>query len=275
MKSDYQRIAQAIEFINANAKQQPSLENIAAHLHLSPFHFQRLFSQWAGVAPKKYLQILTVDRAKQLLAQSKPLAEVSDSVGLSGSSRLHDHFVQLEAASPGEFKAGGAGMEIRYSVIGGPFGDAFIAVTPRGICKLSFLSNNNIEQQIVDLNAQWPAAKLVNQASETTQMVEALFAGKQTINGPLSLYVKGTNFQINVWRALLQIEPGCISSYVQVAAAVGKPRAYRAVGTAIGSNQVAFFIPCHRVLQQSGQIGGYLWGETRKHAIHAWESARY
>jgi AraC family transcriptional regulator of adaptative response/methylated-DNA-[protein]-cysteine methyltransferase len=275
MKSDYQRIAQAIEFINANAKQQPSLENIAAHLHLSPFHFQRLFSQWAGVAPKKYLQILTVDRAKQLLAQSKPLAEVSDSVGLSGSSRLHDHFVQLEAASPGEFKAGGAGMEIRYSVIGGPFGDAFIAVTPRGICKLSFLSNNNIEQQIVDLNAQWPAAKLVNQASETTRMVEALFAGKQTINGPLSLYVKGTNFQINVWRALLQIEPGCINSYVQVAAAVGKPRAYRAVGTAIGSNQVAFFIPCHRVLQQSGQIGGYLWGETRKHAIHAWESARY
>ncbi|MBT6319795.1 MAG: methylated-DNA--[protein]-cysteine S-methyltransferase [Porticoccaceae bacterium] len=275
MKSDYQRIAQAIEFINANAKQQPSLENIAAHLHLSPFHFQRLFSQWAGVAPKKYLQILTVDRAKQLLAQSKPLAEVSDSVGLSGSSRLHDHFVQLEAASPGEFKAGGAGMEIRYSVIGGPFGDAFIAVTPRGICKLSFLSNNNIEQQIVDLNAQWPAAKLVNQASETTRMVEALFAGKQTINGPLSLYVKGTNFQINVWRALLQIEPGCINSYAQVAAAVGKPKAYRAVGTAIGSNQVAFFIPCHRVLQQSGQIGGYLWGETRKHAIHAWESARY
>lgn len=275
MKSDYQRIAQAIEFINANAKQQPSLENIAAHLHLSPFHFQRLFSQWAGVAPKKYLQILTVDRAKQLLAQSKPLAEVSDSVGLSGSSRLHDHFVQLEAASPGEFKAGGAGMEIRYSVIGGPFGDAFIAVTPRGICKLSFLSNNNIEQQIVDLNAQWPAAKLVNQASETTRMVEALFAGKQTINGPLSLYVKGTNFQINVWRALLQIEPGCINSYAQVAEAVGKPRAYRAVGTAIGSNQVAFFIPCHRVLQQSGQIGGYLWGETRKHAIHAWESARY
>ena len=275
MKSDYQRIAQAIEFINANAKQQPSLENIAAHLHLSPFHFQRLFSQWAGVAPKKYLQILTVDRAKQLLAQSKPLAEVSDSVGLSGSSRLHDHFVQLEAASPGEFKAGGAGMEIRYSVIGGPFGDAFIAVTTRGICKLSFLSNNNIEQQIVDLNAQWPAAKLVNQASETTRMVEALFAGKQTINGPLSLYVKGTNFQINVWRALLQIEPGCINSYAQVAAAVGKPRAYRAVGTAIGSNQVAFFIPCHRVLQQSGQIGGYLWGETRKHAIHAWESARY
>ena len=274
MKSDYQRIAQAIEFINANAKQQPSLKNIAAHLHLSPFHFQRLFSQWAGVAPKKYLQILTVDRAKQLLAQSKPLAEVSDSVDLSGSSRLHDHFVQLEAASPGEFKAGGAGMEIRYSVIGGPFGDAFIAVTPRGICKLSFLSNNNIEQQIVDLNAQWPAAKLVNQASETTQMVEALFAGKQTINGPLSLYVKGTNFQINVWRALLQIEPGCINSYAQVAEAVGKPRAYRAVGTAIGSNQVAFFIPCHRVLQQSGQIGGYLWGETRKHAIHAWESAR-
>lgn len=275
MKSDYQRIAQAIEFINANARQQPSLQEVAAHLHLSPFHFQHLFSRWTGVTPKKYLQILTVDRAKQLLAQSKPLAEVADSVGLSGSSRLHDHFVQLEAASPGVFKAGGAGMEIQYSVADSPFGEVFMAVTSRGICKLSFLSNNNVDQQIVHLHKQWPNARLVKQVSETTKTVEALFTGKQTINGPLSLYVTGTNFQINVWRALLQIEPGCINSYGQVATALGKPKAYRAVGTAIGSNPIAFFIPCHRVLQQSGQIGGYLWGETRKHAIHAWESARY
>ena len=274
MKSDYQRIAQAIDFINANAKQQPSLEEIAGHLHLSPFHFQRLFSHWAGVTPKKYLQILTVDRAKQLLAQSKSLLDVSDSVGLSSSSRLHDHFVQLEAASPGEFKAGGADMEIQYSVAGSPFGDVFIAVTPRGICKLSFLSNN-IDQHIVDLHGQWPNARLIMQISETTKMVEALFAGEQNINEPLSLYVRGTNFQVNVWRALLQIEPGCINSYGQVATAVGRPKASRAVGTAIGSNPVGFFIPCHRVLQQNGKIGGYLWGETRKHAIHAWESARY
>lgn len=274
MKSDYQRIAQAIDFINANAKQQPSLEEIAGHLHLSPFHFQRLFSQWAGVTPKKYLQILTVDRAKQLLAQSKSLLDVSDSVGLSSSSRLHDHFVQLEAASPGEFKAGGADMEIQYSVAGSPFGDVFIAVTPRGVCKLSFLSNN-IDQHIADLHGQWPNARLIKQISETTKMVEALFAGEQNIKEPLSLYVRGTNFQVNVWRALLQIEPGCINSYGQVATAVGRPKASRAVGTAIGSNPVGFFIPCHRVLQQNGKIGGYLWGETRKHAIHAWESARH
>ena len=274
MKSDYQRIAQAIDFINANAKQQPSLEEIAGHLHLSPFHFQRLFSQWAGVTPKKYLQILTVDRAKQLLAQSKSLLDVSDSVGLSSSSRLHDHFVQLEAASPGEYKAGGADMGIQYSVADSPFGDVFIAVTPRGICKLSFMSNN-IDQHIADLHGQWPNARLIKQISETTKMVEALFAGEQNINEPLSLYVRGTNFQVNVWRALLQIEPGCINSYGQVATAVGRPKASRAVGTAIGSNPVGFFIPCHRVLQQNGKIGGYLWGETRKHAIHAWESARY
>jgi len=274
MKSDYQRIAQAIDFINANAKQQPSLEEIAGHLHLSPFHFQRLFSQWAGVTPKKYLQILTVDRAKQLLAQSKSLLDVSDSVGLSSSSRLHDHFVQLEAASPGEYKAGGADMEIQYSVADSPFGDVFIAVTPRGICKLSFMSNN-IDQHIADLHGQWPNARLIKQISETTKIVEALFAGEQNINQPLSLYVRGTNFQVNVWRALLQIEPGCINSYGQVATAVGRPKASRAVGTAIGSNPVGFFIPCHRVLQQNGKIGGYLWGETRKHAIHAWESARY
>jgi AraC family transcriptional regulator of adaptative response/methylated-DNA-[protein]-cysteine methyltransferase len=274
MKSDYQRIAQAIDFINANAKQQPSLEEIAGHLHLSLFHFQRLFSQWAGVTPKKYLQILTVDRAKQLLAQSKSLLDVSDSVGLSSSSRLHDHFVQLEAASPGEYKAGGADMEIQYSVADSPFGDVFIAVTPRGICKLSFMSNN-IDQHIADLHGQWPNARLIKQISETTKIVEALFAGEQNINEPLSLYVRGTNFQVNVWRALLQIEPGCINSYGQVATAVGRPKASRAVGTAIGSNPVGFFIPCHRVLQQNGKIGGYLWGETRKHAIHAWESARY
>lgn len=275
MNPDYQRIAQAIDFIISKQRQQPSLEEIAAHLHLSPFHFQRLFSQWAGVTPKKYLQILTVAHAKKLLAQSKPLLEVSDAVGLSSSSRLYDHFVQLEAATPGEFKTGGAGMEIQYSSARSPFGDVFIGVTPRGICKLSFLIDNNVDQHIEALQRQWPNAVLLKKVSETAETVEAVLSGEQPNKGPLSLYVRGTNFQINVWRALLQIEPACINSYGQVAAAVGRPKASRAVGTAIGSNPVAFFIPCHRVLQQSGQIGGYLWGETRKHAIHAWESARY
>ena len=275
MNSDYQRIADAIGYINANIQQQPSLDEIAAAINLSPFHFQRLFSRWAGVTPKKYLQILTVDRAKELLAASKPLLEVSDSIGLSSSSRLYDHFVQLEAVTPGEYKAQGAGINIQYDVAESPFGDIFIAVTPRGICALSFVSDGNIEPSLISLQKHWPKATMEKGSTATVKTVEAIFTGDRTIKGPLSLHVAGTNFQVAVWRALLQIDPGCIKSYGQVAAAVGRPKASRAVATAIGSNPVAFFIPCHRVLQQSGKIGGYLWGETRKHAIHAWESARH
>ncbi|MBT5577275.1 MAG: methylated-DNA--[protein]-cysteine S-methyltransferase [Porticoccaceae bacterium] len=274
MNSHYQRIAKAIEFISSQVDQQPSLEAIAAHLHLSPFHFQRLFSQWAGVTPKKYLQILTLARAKQLLTTSKPLQQVTDSIGLSSSSRLHDHFVQLEAVTPGEFKTGGAGLSIEYSVMDSPFGELFVAVTPRGICKLSFLMNGDSDRQLDSLVQSWPNAQITEKTSETNTALAAMFAGQSDIKGPLSLYVRGTNFQIAVWRALLQIEPGCINSYGQVAAAVGRPKASRAVGTAIGSNPIAFLIPCHRVLQQSGQIGGYRWGETRKHALYAWECAR-
>ena len=275
MNSDYQRIADAIGYINANIQQQPSLDEIAAAINLSPFHFQRLFSRWAGVTPKKYLQILTVDRAKELLAASKPLLEVSDSIGLSSSSRLYDHFVQLEAVTPGEYKAQGAGINIQYDVAESPFGDIFIAVTPRGICALSFVSDGNIEPSLISLQKHWPKATMEKGSTATVKTVEAIFTGDRTIKGPLSLHVAGTNFQVAVWRALLQIDPGCINSYGQVSAAVGRPKASRAVGTAIGSNPVAFFIPCHRVLRQSGKIGGYLWGETRKHAIHAWESARH
>lgn len=275
MNNDYQRIAEAISFINNNIQQQPSLEDIAAAINLSSFHFQRLFRRWAGVTPKKYLQILTVERAKQLLSESKPLLEVSDTIGLSSSSRLHDHFVQLEAMTPGQYKAGGTGISIQYAIAPSPFGNVFIATTPRGICKLSFLIDNNEGQQIADLKRTWPGAKIQQQATEIISIAQGILSGDQTIKGPLSLHVTGTNFQTAVWRALLQIDPGCIYSYGQIATAVGRPKASRAVGTAIGSNPIAFLIPCHRVLQQSGKIGGYLWGETRKHAIHAWESAKY
>lgn len=275
MNNDYQRIAEAISFINTNIQQQPSLEDIAAAINLSPFHFQRLFRRWTGVTPKKYLQILTVERAKQLLSESKPLLEVSDTIGLSSSSRLHDHFVQLEAMTPGQYKAGGTGISIQYAIAPSPFGNVFIATTPRGICKLSFLIDNNEGQQIADLKRTWPGAKIQQQATEIISIAQGILSGDQTIKGPLSLHVTGTNFQTAVWRALLQIDPGYIYSYGQIATAVGRPKASRAVGTAIGSNPIAFLIPCHRVLQQSGKIGGYLWGETRKHAIHAWESAKY
>jgi AraC family transcriptional regulator of adaptative response/methylated-DNA-[protein]-cysteine methyltransferase len=274
MNSDYQRIAEAIEFINANANQQPNLEAIAAQLNLSPFHFQRLFSRWVGVTPKKYLQILTVERAKQLLAEAQPLLSVTDEVGLSSPSRLHDHFVQLEAATPGEFKTGGVDLSIDYAVHNSPFGDVFVAATARGICKLSFINQDQIEVHIADLQRRWPKAALRNQDSDRLNIIESLFADNQKIDRPLSLHVSGTNFQINVWRALLQIPEGTLASYSQVAEAVDRPKAARAVGTAIGSNPIAFFIPCHRVLQQSGNIGGYHWGTTRKHAMHAWESAR-
>ncbi len=273
MNADYQRIAEAIEFINANAHQQPSLEEIAAQLNLSPFHFQRLFSRWVGVTPKKYLQILTVERAKQLLAESKPLLAVSDLVGLSSSSRLHDHFVKLEAVTPGEVKTGGAGLSIDYAVNSSPFGDIFVAATERGICKLAFIDQNKSELHIAELQRRWPSATLRNQESQQFKSVASLF-DSQLPDRPLSLHVSGTNFQINVWRALLQIPESTLASYSQVAEAVNRPKAARAVGTAIGANPVAFVIPCHRVLQQNGNIGGYHWGTTRKHAMHAWESAR-
>ena len=273
MNSDYQRIAEAIEFINAHADQQPSLEAIAAQLNLSSFHFQRLFSRWVGVTPKKYLQILTVDRAKQLLTEAQPLLAVANEIGLSGTSRLHDHFVQLEAVTPGEFKSGGAGLTIDYGVYNSPFGNIFVAATARGICKLSFIDQDKVELHIDDLQRRWPKANLRNQDSDRLKIIESLFT-HQELKRPLSLHVTGTNFQVSVWRALLQIPAGALTSYNQIADAVGRPKAARAVGTAIGSNPVAFFIPCHRVLQQSGNIGGYLWGTTRKHAMHAWESAR-
>ena len=273
MNSDYQRIAEAIEFINAHADQQPSLEVIAAQLNLSPFHFQRLFSRWAGVTPKKYLQILTVERAKQLLAEAQPLLAVANEIGLSGTSRLHDHFVQLEAVTPGEFKSGGAGLTIDYGVYNSPFGNIFVAATARGICKLSFIDQDKVELHIDDLQRRWPKASLRNQNSDRLKIIESLFT-HQELKRPLSLHVTGTNFQVSVWRALLQIPAGALTSYTQIADAVDRPKAARAVGTAIGSNPEAFFIPCHRVLQQSGNIGGYLWGTTRKHAMHAWESAR-
>jgi AraC family transcriptional regulator of adaptative response/methylated-DNA-[protein]-cysteine methyltransferase len=272
--SDYDRIAQAISFITRRVNSQPSLKEIAAHLHMSPFHFQRLFCRWAGVTPKRFLQVLTVERAKQLLEESKPLLEVSDSLGLSSGSRLYDHFVQLEAVTPGEFKMKGAGLMIEHAVHETPFGNAFIAVTARGICKLAFLDSDDIEEHLAGLSKKWPHAVLQENRQRTGTIINAMFDVKRKLDRPLSLHVTGTNFQISVWKALLQIPSAKVASYAQVAALMGRPKAARAVGLAAGANPVAFLIPCHRVIQQGGQLGGYHWGETRKHAIHAWEAAR-
>ena len=273
--SDYQRIAQAIKYLVAHTEQQPTLEQTAAHLHLSPYHFQRLFCRWTGVSPKKYLQILTLERAKQLLTSSRPLLDIADTLGLSSGSRLYDHFVKLEAMTPGEFRAGGAGLRIDYGIHDSPFGDIFIAITQRGICKLCFIDGNGSSGALTDLQQRWPHAEVQQSQHNTGVLVDSMFALDKPADRPLSLLVSGTNFQVNVWKALLQIPPGTVTCYSRIATAIGHENSARAVGTAIGANQIALLIPCHRVIQSSGKIAGYHWGETRKHAIHAWEAARH
>lgn len=273
--SDYDRIAEAISFIANRVNSQPTLQEIARHIHLSPFHFQRLFSRWAGVTPKRFLQVLTLERAKQLLSESKPLLEVSDSLGLSSGSRLYDHFVHLEAFTPGEYKKGGAGVSIEYGVHDTPFGKAFIAITPRGICSFAFLEQMETDGHLIGLHKKWPQALVHENGRRTLAFIKTMFGKDKKLNHPVSLHVSGTNFQVSVWKALLQIPPAKVVSYSQVATAIGHPKSARAVGLAVGANPVALLIPCHRVIQQSGKLGGYHWGETRKQAIHVWESARY
>ena len=273
--SDYDRIAEAISFIVNRVNSQPTLQEIARHIHLSPFHFQRLFSRWAGVTPKRFLQVLTLERAKQLLSESKSLLEISDSLGLSSGSRLYDHFVHLEAVTPGEYKKGGAGLSIEYGIHDTPFGKAFIAITPRGICSFAFLDRMETDGHLIGLHKEWPHAMVHENCRRTLAFIRAMFGKEIKLDHPVSLHVSGTNFQVSVWKALLQIPPAKVVSYSQVATAIGHPTSARAVGLAVGANPVAFLIPCHRVIQQSGKLGGYHWGETRKQAIHVWESARY
>jgi AraC family transcriptional regulator of adaptative response/methylated-DNA-[protein]-cysteine methyltransferase len=268
--SDYERIAKAIRFITERSGDQPSLDAIAAHVHLSPFHFQRLFSRWAGVTPKRFLQTLTVERAKELLDRSESVFDTSLAVGLSSGSRLHDHFVQLEAVTPGDYKAGGKDLEIDYAVHETTFGDAFIAITQRGICDLAFVDQS---EALEALRSRWPNATLRKNEASTKPFIDTIFRRDRKPDTPLSLCVTGTNFQVSVWKALLRIPSGIVTSYRDVAAAIGRPSASRAVGTAIGANPIAFLIPCHRVIQTSGGLGGYRWGIERKYAMHAWESA--
>lgn len=269
--SDYLRIASAIEYIRARVTEQPSLDEIAEHVHLSPFHFQRLFSRWAGTTPKRFLQVLTLELGKELLRQPRPLLEVSEALGLSSASRLHDHFVQLEAVTPGEYRTGGRGLEIVHGAHPTPFGRMFVARSPRGICRAAFV-DDDVELEVESLRKVWPAAAFTADDGAAQEVAGLMTAARGVgLQRPLSLHVAGTNFQIAVWRALLRIPLGGGASYAEVAAAVGSPRAVRAVGTAIGANPVAFLIPCHRVIRQSGSLGGYRWGGARKEAMQVWE----
>lgn len=270
---NYNRIAQAIAFINENFKEQPSLEEIAAAVHLSPFHFQRLFSDWAGVSPKKFMQYTSIEYAKGLLKDKQStLLDAAHETGLSGTSRLHDLFVTIEGMTPGEFKHGGENLKINYSFAESPFGKLIVASTPKGICHMCFEEDE--KQALGNLKQTFPNATY-HQIIDKFQQ-DALFIFQKDWNqlDTIKLHLNGTAFQLKVWESLLKIPMGSLTTYGSIAKHIGDHKASRAVGTAIGSNPVAFLIPCHRVIQSSGNIGGYRWGKTRKSALIGWEAAQ-
>lgn len=272
--TDYERIARAIAYLHQHSHAQPDLAAVARHIHLSDFHFQRLFLRWAGLSPKRFLQHLTLENAKARIARSRNLLEASFQSGLSGPGRLHDLFITLEALSPGEYKSRAAGLEIAYGTYDSPFGRAFIAFTARGICALRFIERAAGHRLEDVLRREWPNARLRRDATGARELGRRLFDPLSVPSDrPLALLVRGTNFQIQVWRALLQLPAGALTSYREIAARIERPRAARAVGAAIAANPIAYLIPCHRVIRESGRIGGYRWGESRKAAILGWEAA--
>jgi AraC family transcriptional regulator of adaptative response/methylated-DNA-[protein]-cysteine methyltransferase len=274
--SDYARIERAILYLDAHAQEQPRLAEVAAHVGLSPYHFQRLFTRWAGISPKRFLQFQTLEHAKQLLAERRSMLDATYDAGLSSGGRLHDLFVTLTAMTPGEFKQGGAGLTIQYGVHVSPFGEHLLAVCERGICALQFLTGTSPSEGLRELRAEWPRATLVEAPEATQPYSERIFpARKPRTLQPLSLFVKGTNFQLKVWEALLRIPPGAVATYEDIARSLQMPRATRAVGSAVGDNPIALLIPCHRVIRKTGAFGEYRWGLARKRAMLTWESARY
>jgi AraC family transcriptional regulator of adaptative response/methylated-DNA-[protein]-cysteine methyltransferase len=267
MHTDYARVAQAIAFLTERVQEQPALDDVASHVGLSPFHFQRVFRRWAGVTPKQFLQHLTLEHAKTHLENGTVL-DATLETGLSSPARLHDHFVTLEAVTPGEFKSGGTGLAVSYGSGQTPFGIALIAQTDRGICFLAF-DDGDAENQ---LRAEWPNATLRRDDAVAQQLLDMVFVSESP--EPVRILAKGTNFQIRVWNALLQIPQGEMRTYGQLANEMGAPKSARAVGNALASNSVAVLIPCHRVIQAAGAIGNYRWHSDRKRALLAWEFAK-
>lgn len=272
---DYKRIEKAIQYIEKNFKSQPNLERIAESVHLSKYHFDRVFKRWAGISPIQFLHFLTLDFTKQKLAASKSLLETSLEAGLSGPGRLHDLFVSFEAMTPGDFKKQGAGLNISYDFCRSPFGDVLLATTERGICHLGFVKRDQRSEALNQLFRTWPAAVFTeNQKPDDLIAKEIFEPDRNKKPGPFHLHLKGTNFQVNVWRALLRIPEGWVVSYQDIASHIGHPKAFRAVANAIAINPVAYLIPCHRVIAKSGKINQYRWGSARKKALIGWEAAR-
>lgn len=271
---NYQRIADAIEYFREHFREQPSLEDAAAHINLSPFHFQRLFKDWAGVTPKQFLQYISLEHAKGLLRKdSATLFDAAFETGLSGTGRLHDLFMKVEGMTPGEYKNGGSGLTIHYSFAESPFGNLIVASTPKGICYMAFADEGR-EVALVELLHHFPNATF-EQLTDTIQQ-DALFIFTKDWSrlGEIKLHLKGTPFQLKVWETLLKIPMGNVATYSTIAATLDNPGAARAVGSAVAGNPVAFLIPCHRVIRAGGEFGDYHWGSTRKAAMIGWEAAK-
>jgi AraC family transcriptional regulator of adaptative response/methylated-DNA-[protein]-cysteine methyltransferase len=270
---NYDRVAEAIEFIKTNFKTQPNLDELAQKAHISPFHFQRLFSEWAGTSPKKFLQYISVEHAKKMLKEKQAtLFDAAFETGLSGTGRLHDLFINIEGMTPAEYKNGGKDLFIHYSFAESPFGNILVASTPKGICYMAFYEDEAVGFTL--LQHHFPNAAYHRKLDMIQQNALFIFQNDWSKLHQIKLHLKGTGFQLKVWETLLKIPMGQLSTYGSIAKEIDKPNASRAVGTAIGSNPVAYLIPCHRVIQSSGIIGGYMWGNTRKTAIIGWEAAK-
>jgi AraC family transcriptional regulator of adaptative response/methylated-DNA-[protein]-cysteine methyltransferase len=272
LREDYVLVEQAIEYLEDHAQYQPELSEIASAVGLSEFHFQRVFTRWAGISPKRFLQFVTKENAKDLLDGSENLLDTTYRVGLSSLGRLHDLFVTTEAVTPGQYKSRGAGLTIRYGLHATPFGECLIGLTDRGICHLGFVQDS--EGDAVDnLVSEWQQAEMIEDYDATAPLVVPIFDLSRRTGEPLHLHLRGTNFQIKVWEALLRIPTGSVTTYGRIASEIGHPAAMRAVGSAVGHNPIAVLIPCHRVIRKLGEFGNYRYGEVRKKALLAHEFA--
>lgn len=269
----YQLMRRAIDLIDSGEGQGMTLEAIAAEMNMSPAHFQRIFSRWAGVSPKRYQQWLTLDHAKGLLATRHTTLETADRVGLSGSGRLHDLFVRWESMSPGDYASGGEGLEILWGWFDSPFGPALVMGTARGICGIGFSAETGVAATMADLKSRWPKAEFREDRAALAPLAAQAFPSEGSNREPARLFLIGAPFQIKVWEALLAIPTGHVTTYSDIARVIGHPKAVRAVGTAVGRNPISWLIPCHRALRKSGGLGGYHWGLPVKRAMLAWEAA--
>jgi AraC family transcriptional regulator of adaptative response/methylated-DNA-[protein]-cysteine methyltransferase len=273
---NYARIEQAIQYLEKNFDRQPDLDEVAELVHLSPFHFQRIFTEWAGISPKRFLQFLTIDFLKTKLQSSRNLAEVAETAGLSGQSRVYDLFTTLEAVTPQEYKLNGLGISIEYGFHDSPFGSCLLGVTERGICWLSFLNTDeDPTYELEKMKEHWRNSIFQHNQKMTNEFLLNVFSHTPPRSQPkLHLLVKGTNFQVKVWEALLKIPMGGVTTYQEIAKSLQNPNALQAVGSAVGANHVAYLIPCHRVIRKNGVLGEYRWGAGRKKSIVGWEMAK-